>query len=85
MDRHGVISVPIVQNSLYLVSRDSSSDVIRRLGVVELAGGMFVDWGKINNTSRIAIRLRGNEHSTAPLDWNINWDFFDYTQSDITI
>ena len=80
-----MISMPIVQHRLYLVTRDGGSNGVRRLGVVGLPGCMLIDLAIVNHPSRAAIMFRCDDHPAAPSDWLIHWYFLYYSKPLISV
>ena len=85
VNRYAVVSMPTVNSTLDLASRDRGDYGPWRLCVVGLAGGPLVQLCVVNNSSRASVRFGCDDHSGAPGDGVIDWNFFQYTELAVTV
>ena len=80
-----MVSVPTVDSALDLASRDRGDYGPRWLCVVGLAGGPLVQLSVVNYSSWAPIRFGCDDHSCAPGDRVIDWNFLQYTELTVTV
>ena len=85
VNRYAVVSVPTVNSTLDLASRDGGDYGPWWLCVVGLAGGPLVQLCVVNHSPWAPIRFGCDDHSGAPGDGVIDWNFFQYTKLTVTV
>ena len=85
VERNTVVAIPTVQDTLDLVRRDRGDNGEGRFSVMSLSRSVFVEVGVVHNTARGAVMFGRDNHSTAPGDWSVYWNFLQDSESHVSV